>query len=95
MKKCNTNLQQEAVIKVFGISFGEHCENLIKTTMANNAGKGRQAMENVLAIINKEVQDIANNLEQATLRINTELEHAKQGLEQATRIPQAFCEGKS
>lgn len=36
---CRTNLQQEAVIKVFGISFGDHCENLIKTTMANNAGK--------------------------------------------------------
>lgn len=34
-----TNLQQEAVIKVFGISFGDHCENLIKSTMAANAGK--------------------------------------------------------
>lgn len=64
--------------------------------------QGRQAMENVLAIINKEVQEIANNLEQATLRINTEFEHAKQGfehakqgLEQAARMPQAMCEGKS
>lgn len=50
-------------------------------------------MENVLAIINKEVQELANNLEQATQRINTEIEHAKQGLEQA--MPQALCEGKS
>lgn len=52
-------------------------------------------MENVLAIINKEVQELAHNIEHATQRINTELEHAKYGLEQATRLPQAMCEGKS
>lgn len=52
-------------------------------------------MENVIAVINKEVQDIATNLEQATVRINSEFEQAKQGLEQAARIPQAMCEGKS
>lgn len=57
--------------------------------------QGRQAMENVIAIINKEVQDIATNLEQATVRINSEFEQAKQGLEQAARLPKAMCEGKS
>nr|UST29500.1 slowmo-like 2 [Haliclona caerulea] len=90
-----TNLNQEAVIKVFGISFGEHFEGMIKSAMASNAGKGRQAMENVIGVINKEIQDIATNLEQATVRINSEFEQAKQGLEQAARIPQAMCEGKS
>lgn len=68
--------------------------------------QGRQAMEMVITKINKEVQDLATNIEQATSRLNsefeqaasrlnTELEQAKHGLEQATIFPQAFCEGSS
>lgn len=34
-----TRLTQDAVIKVFGISFKDYCESLIKNTMANNASK--------------------------------------------------------
>lgn len=63
-------------------------------------------MEMVITKINREVQDLATNIEQATSRlnsefeqatsrINTELEQAKHGLEQATIFPQAFCEGSS
>lgn len=70
------------------------------------SSQGRQAMENVITKINKEVQDLATNIEQATSRLNsefeqaasrlnTELEQAKHGLEQATIFPQAFCEGSS
>lgn len=65
--------------------------------------QGREAMEMVITKINKEVQDLAANIEQATSRLNaefeqatsrlnSELEQAKQGLEQATIFPQAFCE---
>ncbi|EDO26955.1 predicted protein, partial [Nematostella vectensis] len=90
-----TQQTHDATIKVFGLSFKDYCENMIKTTMAANAGKGRQAMENVIAVINREVQDLAINLEQATSRLNTEFEQAKQGLEQAARIPQVMCEGSS
>lgn len=68
--------------------------------------QGRQAMEMVITKINKEVQDLATNIEQATSRLNsefeqatsrlnTELEQAKHGLEHATIFPQAFCEGSS
>lgn len=68
--------------------------------------QGRQAMEMVISKINREVQDLASNIEQATSRLNSELEHAtsilntefeqaKQGLEQASLFPQAFCEGSS
>ena len=68
--------------------------------------QGRQGLELVISKINKEVQDLATNIEQATSRLNTELgqaasrlntefEQAKQGFEQATRLPQAMCEGKS
>lgn len=68
--------------------------------------QGRQAMEMVIGKINKEVQDLATNIEQATSRLNsefeqatsrlnTELEQAKQGLEQASLFPQAFCEDSS
>lgn len=63
-------------------------------------------MEMVITKINKEVQDLAANIEQATSRLNaefeqatsrlnSELEQAKQGLEQATIFPQAFCECSS
>ena len=63
-------------------------------------------MEMVIGKINKEVQDFATNIEQATSRLNsefeqatsrfnTELEQAKQGLEQASLLPQAFCEGST
>ena len=63
-------------------------------------------MEMVITKINKEVQDLATNIEQATSRLNsefeqaasrlnTELEQAKHGLEQATIFQQAFCEGSS
>ena len=34
-----TRLTQDAVIKVFGISFKDYCESLIKSTMASNASK--------------------------------------------------------
>lgn len=68
--------------------------------------QGRQAMEMVIGKINKEVQDLATNFEQATSRLNsefeqatsrlnTELEQAKHGLEQASLFPQAFCEGST
>ncbi|XP_068724509.1 PRELI domain containing protein 3B-like [Montipora capricornis] len=101
-----TRLTQDAIIKVFGISFKDYFEGLIKSTMASNASKGRQAMEMVIGKINKEVQDFATNIEQATSRLNsefeqatsrfnTELEQAKQGLEQASLLPQAFCEGST
>jgi len=101
-----TILTQDAVIKVFGISFKDYCESLIKSTMASNASKGRQAMEMVISKINREVQDLATNIEQATSRLNSELEHAtsrlnteleqaKHGLEQASLFPQAFCEGST
>ncbi|XP_058946514.1 PRELI domain containing protein 3B [Pocillopora verrucosa] len=101
-----TRLTQDAVIKVFGVSFKDYCESLIKNTMASNASKGREAMEMVITKINKEVQDLAANIEQATSRLNaefeqatsrlnSELEQAKQGLEQATIFPQAFCECSS
>lgn len=101
-----TRLTQDAVIKVFRISFKDYCESLIKSTMASNASKGRQAMEMVIGKINKEVQDLATNFEQATSRLNsefeqatsrlnTELEQAKHGLEQASLFPQAFCEGST
>lgn len=63
-------------------------------------------MEMVITKINKEVQDLATNIEQATSRLNsefeqatsrlnTELEQAKHGLEQAKIFPQAFCESSS
>lgn len=68
--------------------------------------QGREAMEMVITKINREVQDLAANIEhatsrlnaefeQATSRLNTELEQAKQGLEQATIFPKAFCESSS
>jgi len=34
-----TKLTQDAVIKVFGISFKDYLEGLIKSTMASNASK--------------------------------------------------------
>lgn len=34
-----TRLTQDAVIKVFRISFKDYCESLIRSTMANNASK--------------------------------------------------------
>ena len=63
-------------------------------------------MELVISKINKEVLDLATNIEhatnrlntefeQATSRLNTELEQAKLGLEQAAIFPQAVCEGSS
>ena len=36
-----TRLDQDAVIKVFGISFKDYCESLIKNAMASNASKVR------------------------------------------------------
>lgn len=36
-----TRLDQDTVIKVFGISFKDYCESLIKNTMVNNASKVR------------------------------------------------------
>ncbi|XP_067053549.1 PRELI domain containing protein 3B-like [Acropora muricata] len=94
-----TKLTQDAVIKVFGISFKDYLEGLIKSTMASNASKGRQAMEMVIGKINKEVQDFATNIEQATSRLNSEFEQATSRfnteLEQASLLPQAFCEGST
>ena len=52
-------------------------------------------MEMVITKINKEVQDIATNIEHATSILNTEFEQAKHGLEQASLFPQAFCEGST
>lgn len=56
-------------------------------------------MEMVITKINKEVQDLATNIEQATSRLNSEFEQATSRLntelEQATIFPQAFCEGSS
>lgn len=89
-----TLLSQEAKVKVFGVSFKDYCENLITTTIEANAAKGRQAMEQVIAKINKEVQDLANELEQSKSKINEEFEHLKlevkdiaTGFEQAAKLP--------
>lgn len=61
--------------------------------------QGREAMEMVITKINKEVQDLAANIEQATSRLNAEFEQAtsrlNSELEQATIFPQAFCECSS
>lgn len=56
-------------------------------------------MEMVIGKINKEVQDFATNIEQATSRLNSEFEQATSRfnteLEQASLLPQAFCEGST
>lgn len=64
-------------------------------------------MEHVIGVINQEIQDLAAGIEQATTKLNTEIEHAtaiinselndiaqgaKHGLEQAATLQSVFCE---
>ncbi|KAL5021170.1 hypothetical protein ScPMuIL_000325 [Solemya velum] len=53
-----THLKQEAVVNVKGIPLSSYMESLVADTISNNAHKGRQAMEWVIAKIKTEADDL-------------------------------------
>lgn len=53
-----TLLTQEAVISVRGVPLTSYCEAIVESHMSSNAGKGRTAMEWVIAKIKAETEDL-------------------------------------
>merc|ERR1739838_344478 len=54
-----TVLTQEAIITVKGVSLGSYLEGVMASSISNNAGKGREAMEWVIRRLNAEIEDLA------------------------------------
>ncbi|XP_012266717.1 protein slowmo [Athalia rosae] len=62
----NTLLTQEAVVTVHGVPLGNYMEDMLTSKISANAGKGRQAIEWVIGMIDAEVKDLANNAVKST-----------------------------
>lgn len=56
-KEC-TLLKQEAMITIRGVPLSSYLEDFLANAISSNAGKGRQAMEWVIGVINQEVQEL-------------------------------------
>ncbi|XP_064466373.1 PRELI domain containing protein 3B-like [Ornithodoros turicata] len=56
--KERTLLKQEAMITIRGVPLSSYLENFLANAISCNAGKGRQAMEWVIGVINQEVQEL-------------------------------------
>ncbi|XP_004068743.1 PRELI domain containing protein 3B [Oryzias latipes] len=54
-----TILTQEAIISVKGVSLSSYLEGVMASTISNNAGKGREAMEWVIRQLNAEIEELA------------------------------------
>jgi len=57
-----TLLEQSAVVSIRGIPLIDYMENLLATTMSNNANKGRQAMEWVIDNLKKEYDGLSKKI---------------------------------
>jgi len=57
-----TLLEQSAVVSIRGIPLIDYMENLLASTMSNNANKGRQAMEWVIENLKKEYDGLSKKL---------------------------------
>jgi len=57
-----TILEQSAVVSIRGIPLIDYMENLLASTMSNNANKGRQAMEWVIDNLKKEYDGLSKKI---------------------------------
>jgi len=103
-----TVLEQSANINVTGISFQNYFENLIVKGFDKNCVKGRQAIENVVGLINTEmdelvktfdteVQELSRSFDKKLQTLDTEVKELSRNFDKAistiSPINQASCEG--
>lgn len=79
--KTKTLLRQDATVNVEGIPLSYYMEDLLTKSICSNAGKGRLALEWVIAKINTEVKGIAESAISCTDELLT---HTKKSLDDMT-----------
>uniref|UniRef100_A0A1B6J123 PRELI/MSF1 domain-containing protein n=1 Tax=Homalodisca liturata TaxID=320908 RepID=A0A1B6J123_9HEMI len=77
-----TLLKQEAVVTVQGIPLNSYMEDILTNTIMLNANKGRQAIEWVIDIIEKEVADIKITAAKGTDELKKSLSQARKSMDE-------------
>ncbi|XP_054283662.1 protein slowmo-like [Macrosteles quadrilineatus] len=80
--KTKTLLKQEAVVTVQGIPLNSYMEDILTKTIMLNANKGRQAIEWVIGIIDKEVTDLKLSAAKSTDELKKSLESARRSMDE-------------
>jgi len=87
-----TVLEQSAAITVSGIRFQNYFEDVIVSGFESNCIKGRQAIENVIDVINTEMDELVKTFDTEVQEFSRSLDKA---ISNISPISQANCEGIS